>query len=64
VQSGAFAREWIEENKSGRKNFLAMREAAREQLLERVGRDLRSMMTFLKRKKEAGVPEEAAAAKQ
>ena len=28
IQSGQFAREWIEENKTGRKNFLAMREAA------------------------------------
>ncbi|MFB3777248.1 MAG: ketol-acid reductoisomerase [Bryobacteraceae bacterium] len=56
VQSGQFAREWIEENKSGRKNFLAMREAARHQPVEEVGRELREMMTFLKKKKEAGVP--------
>ncbi len=58
VQSGQFAREWIEENKSGRKNFLAMREAARHQRIEEVGRELREMMTFLKKKKEAGVPQE------
>jgi ketol-acid reductoisomerase len=58
VQSGQFAREWIEENKSGRKNFLAMREAARNQPLERVGATLREMMTFLKKRKEAGVPED------
>ncbi len=58
VQSGQFAREWIEENKSGRKNFLAMREAARHQPVEEVGRGLREMMTFLKKKKEAGVPQE------
>jgi len=57
VQSGAFAREWIEENRTGQKNFLAMREAARDQLLERVGRELRAMMPFLKKRKEAGVPE-------
>ncbi len=56
VQSGQFAREWIGENKSGRKNFLAMREEARNQPLETVGRELREMMTFLKKKKEAGVP--------
>ena len=31
IQSGEFARQWIEENKTGRKNFLAMREAARNQ---------------------------------
>jgi ketol-acid reductoisomerase len=61
VQSGQFAREWIDENKSGRKKFLAMREAARNQRVEVVGRELREMMTFLKKKKEAGVPEEDAA---
>ena len=58
VQSGEFARQWIEENKTGRKNFLAMREKAREQKMEKVGRELREMMTFLKKKKEAGVPED------
>jgi len=51
IQSGAFAREWMEENRSGRKNFLAMREAARNHPIEVVGAELREMMTFLKRKK-------------
>jgi len=50
VQSGEFARAWIAENKSGRKNFLAMREEAASQPLEKVGAELRSMMTFLKKK--------------
>jgi ketol-acid reductoisomerase len=58
IQSGQFAKEWIDENKSGRKNFLAMREAARHQPVEDVGRELRAMMPFLKKKKEAGVPED------
>ncbi|HZT36940.1 MAG TPA: ketol-acid reductoisomerase [Bryobacteraceae bacterium] len=62
IQSGEFARAWINENQTGRKNFLAMREAARDQQIERVGRELREMMTFLKKKREAGVPQEAAAA--
>ncbi len=61
IQSGQFAKEWIDENKSGRKNFLAMREAARNQRIETVGRGLREMMTFLKKKKEAGVPEDDSA---
>jgi ketol-acid reductoisomerase len=56
IQSGQFAREWIAENKSGRKNFLAAREAARNQLVEQVGVELRAMMPFLKRKKGAEVP--------
>jgi ketol-acid reductoisomerase len=58
IQSGQFAKEWIDENKSGRKGFLAMREAARHQPVEEVGRELRAMMPFLKKKKEAGVPQE------
>jgi ketol-acid reductoisomerase len=60
IQSGEFARQWIAENKAGRHKFLAMREAARNQPIETVGRELREMMTFLKKKKEAGVPQEVA----
>jgi ketol-acid reductoisomerase len=56
IQSGEFARQWIEENKTGRKKFLAMREAAQNQPIETVGKELREMMTFLKKKKEVGVP--------
>jgi ketol-acid reductoisomerase len=59
IQSGDFARQWIAENKTGRKNFLAMREAARNQPIEQVGRELREMMTFLKKRKEAGVPQDS-----
>jgi len=61
IQSGEFARQWMEENRTGRKKFLAMREAERNTKVEQVGRELREMMTFLKKKKEAGVPEDAAA---
>jgi ketol-acid reductoisomerase len=60
VQSGQFARDWINENKTGRKNFLAMRESARNQPIEKIGAELREMMTFLKKKKEAGVPQDQA----
>ena len=58
IQSGEFARTWLAENRAGRKNFLAMREAAKDQPVEKVGAELRSMMTFLKKRKEAGVPQE------
>ena len=61
IQSGQFAKDWINENKTGRKRFLAMREAARNQPIETVGRELREMMTFLKKKKEAGVPQDSPA---
>jgi ketol-acid reductoisomerase len=60
IQSGEFARKWIEENKTGRKNFLAMREEARNQPIEVVGAELRAMMPFLKKKKDVGVPEDQA----
>jgi ketol-acid reductoisomerase len=60
IQSGEFARTWLAENRAGRKKFLAMRESAKDQPVERVGAELRSMMTFLKKRKEAGVPEEVA----
>ena len=56
IQSGEFARNWIAENKSGRKSFLHMREVAQNQKIELVGAELRKMMPFLKKKKEVGVP--------
>jgi ketol-acid reductoisomerase len=60
IQSGEFARAWLGENREGRKKFLEMRELAKHQPIERVGAELRAMMPFLKKRKEAGVPEEAA----
>src|ERR1700678_4459885 len=63
IQSGQFAKEWIEENKTGRHKFLALRQAGHDQPVERVGKELRQMMTFLsKKKKEEGVPQEQEAA--
>jgi ketol-acid reductoisomerase len=60
IQSGEFARQWMAENKEGgRRKFLAMRAEQAEQPVENVGRELRKMMTFLKRNKEAGVPTSA-----
>jgi len=56
IQTGEFAREWMSENREGgRKKFLAMRAAQEGQQIEKVGAELRSMMTFLKKKKEVGV---------
>jgi ketol-acid reductoisomerase len=56
IQSGEFAKQWIDENKTGRHNFLKMREAGHNDQIEVVGAELREMMPFLKKKKEAGVP--------
>jgi ketol-acid reductoisomerase len=47
IQSGAFARAWIAENEAGRPRFEALRQAEREQPIERVGAALRKMMPFL-----------------
>ncbi len=55
IQTGKFARDWMEENRTGRHKFLAMREAQQNTLIETVGGKLRAMMPFLKKKKEAGV---------
>jgi len=60
IQSGQFAKEWMDENKNGRHKFLAMREEARNQPIEVVGAELRKMMTFLKKNKEVGIPEDQA----
>jgi ketol-acid reductoisomerase len=47
IQSGEFAREWIEENRSGRKRFEQLRAAGREHPIEKVGERLRAMMPFI-----------------
>lgn len=44
IQKGAFAKQWIEENKTGRKNFDAMREEHKESLIEKTGEKLRKNM--------------------
>jgi ketol-acid reductoisomerase len=46
VQSGAFAKEWMEENAKGRKKFLEMRAHAADHLIEKVGIELRKMMAW------------------
>ncbi|MFC1540456.1 ketol-acid reductoisomerase [Candidatus Margulisiibacteriota bacterium] len=49
VQSGAFAREWLKENKNGCVNFNALREKDRNHPIEKVGEELRGMMHWLKK---------------
>jgi ketol-acid reductoisomerase len=48
VQSGQFARDWIEECDAGAENLLKLRRASRTHLIEKVGKDLRSMMSWLR----------------
>ena len=47
IQDGSFAREWIEENRSGGKKFAALRERERQLQIEEVGAKLRGMMSWL-----------------
>ncbi|MFY9753999.1 MAG: ketol-acid reductoisomerase [Candidatus Acidiferrales bacterium] len=50
IQSGQFAREWIAEDASGRKNYNALLEKGLNHPVEKVGRDLRERMSWLKPK--------------
>ena len=47
IQNGTYARSWIAENEAGRPWFNATRRAERDQLIEKVGEQLRAMMPFL-----------------
>ncbi len=47
IQDGSFAERWLDENSNGREKFLAMRKKDAEHPVEKVGRELRSMMTWL-----------------
>jgi ketol-acid reductoisomerase len=47
IQSGAFAKKWIDENEKGRPWFQANRNKERDLPLEHVGEKLRDMMPFL-----------------
>jgi ketol-acid reductoisomerase len=48
IQDGRFAREWILENQAGRPVFNAIKRQEEDQLIEEVGSELRSMMSWLK----------------
>jgi len=47
MQNGEFAGRWIGENQVGRPAFLAMRRREQEHQIETVGKELRSMMSWL-----------------
>ncbi len=49
IQSGKFAREWIEENETGRQNFNRLLKEGDNHLIEEVGRKLRKMMAGMKK---------------
>ena len=47
IQSGEFAREWMDEYKAGAPNLKAARDSIANHPVEETGRRLRDMMTFL-----------------
>ena len=47
IQSGEFAREWMDENASGGKRFPELRGKARRHQIEEVGEKLRAMMSWI-----------------
>jgi ketol-acid reductoisomerase len=47
IQSGQFARDWILENKANQASFKAIRRREREHQVEKVGKDLRRMMSWI-----------------
>jgi ketol-acid reductoisomerase len=48
IQDGTFAREWILENQAGRPRYNALRRMEAEHPIEKVGKELRAMMPWLK----------------
>jgi len=47
IQSGSFAKEWVDEWKSGAKNFKALEAKERAHQVEKVGKELRRLMPFI-----------------
>ena len=47
IQSGEFAREWMDENAAGGKRFPELRSKAQQHQIEEVGEKLRSMMSWI-----------------
>ncbi len=51
IQSGKFAKEWIKENKTGRKKFNKFRKEGQNHKIEAVGKKLRKMMPWIEKNK-------------
>jgi len=50
IRNGSFAREWLLENRVGRPVFNSARQELKNSLIEKVGKNLRAMMAWLKKK--------------
>jgi len=51
IQSGRFAKQWMDECKNGQKNFLKMRKELSEHPIEKVGKKLRDLMPWIGKNK-------------
>ena len=51
IQSGKFAKEWMKENKKGRKKFNKYRKLGQNHKIEAVGKNLRKMMPWIEKNK-------------
>ena len=51
IQSGKFAKQWMDENKNGQKNFLKMRKELADHPIEKVGKKLRALMPWIGKNK-------------
>lgn len=51
IQDGSFAKDWLVENMVGRPHFNATRRMEREHQLEKVGKELREMMSWINKDK-------------
>ena len=51
IQSGKFAKQWMNECKKGQKNFLKMRKELSEHPIEKVGKKLRELMPWIGKNK-------------
>ena len=51
IQSGKFAKQWMDECKKGQKNFLKMRKELSEHPIEKVGKKLRELMPWIGKNK-------------
>jgi ketol-acid reductoisomerase len=54
IQDGTFAREWIAENRAGQENFQRLRQEQMGHQIEREGKQLRSMMSWIDTEFEEG----------
>jgi ketol-acid reductoisomerase len=50
IQSGKFTREWVREHQTGRKNYYRLLKAGENHPIEKVGRKLRALMPWMKKK--------------